>query len=326
MLFEVEDLRVQVRRPGKDASWVDGVHGASFGVEAGEVLALVGESGAGKSLMVMGAVDLLPAGARVSAGTTRYKGRELRKISDDEWRTLVGMGIGLLFQDPIGGWDPTQFLGDQSGEALAEHTDLSRDEIAARVEDALGEVRLPHRRRFFRSFAYEMSRGEAQRAMLATALLSDPDLLIADEPLSGLDPTVARAVLDIIETLRARRNMAMILLTHDLGVVAAVADRVAVVYGGRVVEVAEVDDLYHRPQHPYTAGLLASLPALGRRLQPIEGDPLDITEAPDACAFADRCPYAASICYEGVPELRPVATSQVRCVRAEELELEGVGS
>lgn len=322
-LFEVIDLTVDVK-VGPD--WMRALHGASFHVDKGEVLAIVGESGSGKSLMAVGSVDLLSPGARVSGGTTLFEGSKLQDVPEDAWRRLVGLGVGVLFQDPIGSWDPTMQLGAQSGEALEEHLGLTTQEIEDRVYDALGEVRLPQPRRFMRSFSSEVSRGEAQRAMLASALLAGPRLLIADEPLSGLDTTVAAAVLSLIEDLRRRRGMAMILVTHDLGVVAGVADRVAVVYGGRIVEEGDVEDVFHRPQHPYTAGLLASLPAMGRRLDPIPGDAVDIPFAPDWCAFADRCRYVVGACHDAVPELRASASSAVRCVRARELELRGVGA
>lgn len=321
-LFSVENLTVSINVGG---DWMPALHEASFHVDAGEVLALVGESGSGKSLMAIGSVDLLRAGARVTAGATYFEGRKLQDLPDESWRFLVGMGIGVLFQDPIGSWDPTMQYGRQSGEGLAEHLGLSDEEIETRVLDALGEVRLPTKRRFLRAFSYEVSRGEAQRAMLASALLSQPRLLIADEPLSGLDTTVARAVLSIIEDLRRSRGMGMILVTHDLGVVAGTADRVAVVYGGRIVEEGPVDEIFHRPQHPYTAGLLGSLPATGKRLEPIAGEAIDIAFVPDWCAFANRCRYVASACQDRVPPLLPSGESLVRCVRAKELELQGVG-
>ncbi len=321
-LFEVNDLSVDVNVGGV---WRRALHGATFAVEEGEVLALVGESGSGKSLMAIGSVDLLRAGARVSGGDTIFEGRKLQELSDDAWRHLVGLGIGVLFQDPIGSWDPTMALGTQSGEALEEHYGMAAEEVERRVYEALGEVKLPQRRRFMRAFSYEISRGEAQRAMLASALISRPRLLIADEPLSGLDATVARAVLSIIEDLRRQRGMGMLLVTHDLGVVAGTADRVAVVYGGRIVEEGPVDDVFHRPRHPYTAGLLASLPAMGRRLDPIPGDAPDIAFVPDWCAFADRCRYVVSACQDRVPDLSRLGDTMVRCVRAGELELRGVG-
>ncbi|MDH3731200.1 MAG: ABC transporter ATP-binding protein [Acidimicrobiia bacterium] len=322
-LFEVNDLTVDVR-VGEE--WMPALHGASFKVDAGEVLALVGESGSGKSLMAIGSVDLLRSGAQVTGGEVLFEGKDLHNISEDAWRELVGLGIGVLFQDPIGSWDPMMAIGIQSGEGLEEHFGLTREEIEHRVHDALGEVQLPQRRRFMQAFSYEISRGEAQRAILASALLSEPRLLIADEPLSGLDVTVATAVLSIIEDLRRKRGMAMILVTHDLGVVAGVADRVAVVYGGRIVEEGDVTEIFHSPKHPYTAGLLASLPAMGRRLEPIPGDADDISFVPDWCAFAARCQYAIRGCHDSVPDLKKSGTGAVRCIRSHELELRGVGS
>jgi len=320
-LYEVTGLGVDVDSGGE---WRSAVRDATFAVDEGEVLAMVGESGSGKSLMAIGAVDLLGPGAKVVEGTTNLAGKALQEASETEWQTLVGLGIGVLFQDPIGSWDPLMVLGDQAGEVLAEHYEMSEDEIRERVADALGEVKLPGKRRFLSAFSTEVSRGEAQRAMLAATLLSSPRLLIADEPLSGLDPTVARSVLDIIEDLRRRRGMAMIIVTHDLGVVAAIADRVAVVYGGRIVEEGPVDLIFHQPKHPYTAGLLASLPALGRRLEPIPGETPDIAWLDPGCPFAPRCSYEIERCRDEVPDVRYTGGAAVRCVRGGELALKGV--
>lgn len=320
-LLEVTGLGVDVY---SGEEWRSAVRDATFAVDEGEVLALVGESGSGKSLMAIGAVDLLGPGAKVVEGKTNLAGKVLQEASETEWQTLVGLGIGVLFQDPIGSWDPLMVLGDQAAEVLAEHYEMSADEIGERVADALGEVKLPGKRRFLSAFSAEVSRGEAQRAMLAATLLSGPKLLIADEPLSGLDPTVARSVLDIIEDLRRRRGMAMIIVTHDLGVVAAIADRVAVVYGGRIVEEGPVDLIFHQPKHPYTAGLLASLPALGRRLEPIPGETPDIAWLDPGCPFAPRCSYEIERCRDGVPEIRYARGSAVRCIRGGELSLKGV--
>lgn len=320
-LFSVEDLTIDISRDGVPVRVIDGV---TFAVAPGESLALVGESASGKSLMVMGAIDLLGAGARVTGGTTTFEGQVLQDLVDADWRRLVGMGIGVLLQDAIGSWDPLDFMGYQSGEVLMEHTDLTDEEIARRVGDALGEVGL-HKGRHFSAFAHEVSRGQAQRAMLAATLLSAPRLLIADEPLSGLDVTVARAVLDLIDALRTRRGMGLVLVTHDLAVVAAVADRVAVIYGGAIVEQGPVVDLYGRPRHPYTEGLLGSIPALGRRLVPIEGESPDLWDLPTGCAFRTRCPYAVDRCRVERPRARAVDRVEVACHRAEELTLLGVG-
>jgi oligopeptide/dipeptide ABC transporter ATP-binding protein len=320
-LFETSGLTVEIARKGEIRAVV---RDAAFSVDRGETLALVGESGSGKSLMALGSVDLLPSGARVASGTTRFEGATLQDREETDWRRLVGMGIGVLFQDAIGAWDPIDLIGDQSGEGLEEHEGLVGEELQRRVLDALGRVKLPGRLSFS-SFVHQMSRGQAQRAMLAAALLSEPRLLIADEPLSGLDVTVGRAVLDLIEDMRRERGMGMILVTHDLGVVASVADRVAVVYGGMIVEEAPAGGLYRTPRHPYTSGLLRSVPGLGpRRLEPIEGDSPDLWDVAEECPFAPRCPYAVAACRAGRPELRRVDGSQVACVRAEELTLRGI--
>jgi oligopeptide/dipeptide ABC transporter ATP-binding protein len=348
-----------LRRPGGrplGPGWVEAVPGTSFTLERGEVLALVGESGSGKTLTVMGALGLLGAGARVIDGKVAYDGHRLdltaspeergRKDTrrerrrrrrrekafmgeslDPEWRRIIGTEIGVLFQNPVASWDPAEMIGSQAGEVLAEHTDLGEEEIAERVLDALGEVRLPGERKYM-SYRHELSRGEAQRAMLAAALLKAPSLLIADEPLSGLDVAVARAILELIRDMLAKREMAMVFVTHDLATVASIAQRVAVVYGGQIVEEGPVDDIFYSPTHPYTEGLLGSIPRPdGGRLRPIAGTPPRIVEVRrDRCSFVDRCRHAQAVCLDGQPPLVPVDGSRSACVRATEITLEGVGT
>lgn len=320
-LLSVEGLTIGLIEPTGTEPVVRDV---SFRIAPGECLALVGESGSGKSLIAMGAIDLLTPGARVLGGRTTFLGRELGSLDDDDWRSLVGMGIGVLFQDAVGSWDPMYLIGPQSGEVLEEHQDLSDEVIRRRVLDALGEVRLPKQAKYL-SFSYEMSRGEAQRAMLAAALLSVPKLLIADEPLSGLDVTVARALLSLIGDMCSVRGMGLLFVTHDLGVVASIADRVGVVYGGMIVEEATAAELYHTPRHPYTEGLLGSVPGLSSgRLRPIPGEPPDLRDLPGGCAFAERCSYAVDACRLARPEPRRVGDSMVACRRAGEIELSGI--
>jgi oligopeptide/dipeptide ABC transporter ATP-binding protein len=320
-LLDVRDMSIEVYSGGE---WVKAIDRASFRVGPGEVLALVGESASGKSLMALGGVDLLGAGARISGGMTFFEGTPLQAIEDDQWRQLVGMGIGVLFQDPIGSWDPVETIGQQSGEVLEEHTGLTSAEINQRVLDSLGEVKLPRQRKFL-SFPQQMSRGEAQRAMLASVLLSSPALLIADEPVTGLDATVAAAVLSLIQDLVRRRRMGLLLVTHDLGVVARMADRVAVVYGGMVVEEGPVGPIFRDPKHPYTDGLLRSIPWPGlARLEPIPGEAPHITMPPPGCVFWPRCAYAESGCRAGVPGVETMGPTRVRCRRAWGLELPGI--
>lgn len=333
--------------------WIEVIPGASFGVGTAETLAIVGESSSGKSLMLLGAFGLLPSGARVLGGTTTYRGisfepagrrdeptrpirrKEQKRLKragtvmdevDPEWARLVALEIGFLFQNPISSWTPILEIGPQAGEVLDEHTDLSDEEITERVMDALGEVQLPNSKRLFRAFSSELSRGMGQRAMLAAALVKAPNLLVADEPLSGLDVSVAAAILDLLKDLKERRHMAMIIVTHDLAVVARVADRVAVVYAGRVIEEGAVGDLFRRPRHPYTSGLLGSLPALTvARLRPIPGEQSPLAGVPAGrCVFADRCAFVDEICLTSEPPFQTVDDGGVACHRAVELDLPGI--
>jgi peptide/nickel transport system ATP-binding protein len=332
-LFAIEDLtislgRIPEGRPGQVRTakpiWRVVVDGASLQIGVGESVALIGESGSGKSLIAMAAVDLLTPGARLDSGRTVFEGQVLQDLDEASWRELVGMGIGVLLQDALGSWNPLDFMGWQAGESLMEFTELTQEEIQDRVLDALGEVGLS-KRRHFAAYAHEVSRGQAQRQMLAATLLSAPRFLIADEPLSGLDVTVARAVLDLIDDMRSKRGMGMLLVTHDLGVVASVADRVAVVYAGSIVENGPTIDLYHRPLHPYTSGLLGSIPAFGGRLRPIEGEAPELFEVEPGCRFADRCPFVVDRCRTDKPSPRLIGDTLVACHRAHELDLQGVG-
>jgi len=306
------------------SGWVEIVPSISFSVQPGEVLALVGESASGKSLALMGGFSLLSPGARVIGGKTRFRevtffpdgsdpsdgskksGRRQRKQSrtagtvvadyrNAAWAEAVGTDIGFMFQNPIGSWTPDHVIGAQAGEALAEHSDLSVDEIEARVFDALGEVKLPKSRRLFGAYRHELSRGMAQRAMLAAALTKAPSLLIADEPLNGLDPPVAAAIMDLVRDMQKKRNMAMVIVTHDLAAVASLADRVAVVYGGVIIEEGPVVEIYHRPKHPYTSGLIGSIPGVrDGRLSFIRGEAPRLVDIDRGeCVFADRCDFVS---------------------------------
>ncbi len=330
--------------------WVEAIPDVSFKVAPGEVLAVVGESGSGKSLMVMGSLGLLGAGAKVSKGTVLFDGTQIRPTQafakrqqkkwrpkamkkerfmeeslDDDWRRVMGTEVGVIFQNAIGGWNPVEIIGDQAGEVLDQHTDLTLGEIEARVLDALGEVKLSRSTKYL-AFPNELSRGQAQRAMLAAALVKGPRLLVADEPLTGLDAGVAGSIANLIKEMQRKRKMAMIFVTHDLAQVAALATRVAIMYGGRIVEIGDVDQVFRNPQHPYTEGLLGALPRPDqRRLRPIEGDVPKITDVPPArCSLIPRCPYATVVCTTGLPPMVLSDSAEVACVRAGELELRGV--
>ena len=337
------------------AGWIEVLTGVSFSVHEGEVLALIGESASGKSLALMAGFGLLAPGARVLGGTVRYRGHEYRPggsppeegkkrsrkerkklrtmgtvvgdYDDEEWAELVGTDIGFMFQNPIGSWTPVYQIGEQAGEALDFHSELSQDEIEERVFDALGEVRLPKSRRLFGAYSNQLSRGMAQRAMLAAALTKAPHLLIADEPLNGLDPSVAAAIMDLVRDMQKKRNMAMVVVTHDLAAVASIADRVAVLYGGEIIEEASAIDLYHRPKHPYTSGLIGSIPGVtSGRLQHIPGEAPRLVDIDHSiCVFADRCGHAFERCSTTKPDIERVDGSLVACLRGTELDLPGVG-
>lgn len=352
----VAGVRGPVTEAGEqlDEGWVEVIPGVSFHVAPGEVLALIGESASGKSLALMGGFGLLAPGSRVIGGEVRLDGhthtpggavrspdrkrtrRERKEAklagtviadhADGEFARLMGTHVGFVYQNPIGSWTPTDVIGAQSGEALAYHTDLTPDEIEERVFDALGDVRLPKSRRLFGAFRHELSRGMAQRAMLAAALTKAPRLLVADEPLNGLDQSVGAAIMDLIRDLQRARGMAMILVTHDLAAVASIADRVAVLYGGEIVEEASASDIYHRPQHPYTSGLLGSIPGRGPgRLRPIPGEAPRLVDIDHRrCVFAERCAHATDVCATVHPP-RTNGGHTVACHHAAVLDLPGVG-
>lgn len=343
-------VMVEPYGPALAYGWVQAVTDVSFTVAAGEVLAIVGESGSGKTLSVMGSLGLLGPGAKVCNGTVSFDGVQIRPTQelerrrkkvwrrkvmkrerfmeesmDDDWRRIMGTEVGVLFQNALGGWNPVEIIGQQAGEVLDEHTRLSLGEIESRVLDALGEVQLPKNSKFV-AYPDELSRGQAQRAMLAAALVKGPRLLVADEPLTGLDAGVSAAILALIREMQTKRKMAMIFITHDLAQVAALATRVAIMYGGRIVEIGDVAEVFRNPQHPYTEGLLGALPRPGvRRLRPIEGDVPKITDVPTTeCSLIPRCPYANESCAAGLPPMFPTESGQAACVRVGELHLQGI--
>ncbi len=294
-LLEVRDLRVGF--VGDGAAVSRAVDGVSFSVPAGGALGIVGESGCGKSVSALAIMGLLRevTAARVS-GSVQFEGRDLVTATSEELRALRGDRIAMVFQDPLSSLHPLKRVGDQVAEAIVAHRGATRDAARARVTELFELVGIPEPARRRQSYPHELSGGMRQRVMIAMALANEPDLLIADEPTTALDVTVQAQILELLARLRAELGMALVLITHDAGVVAQVVDDVCVMYAGRIVERAPAVALFAAPQHPYTWGLLGAIPRLDRPrgvdLVPIEGRPPSPSARPDGCAFAPRCPYA----------------------------------
>ncbi|EFE67314.1 ABC transporter ATP-binding protein [Streptomyces viridosporus] len=307
MLLEVRDLHVEFRTRDGVAKAVDGVDCA---VDAGETLAVLGESGSGKSVTaqaVMGILDTPPG--RITGGEVLFRGRDLLKLKEEERRRVRGAEMAMIFQDALSSLNPVLPVGDQLGEMFVVHRGMSRKAARAKAVELMDRVRIPAARERVGQYPHQFSGGMRQRIMIAMALALEPALIIADEPTTALDVTVQAQVMELLAELRREYRMGLVLITHDLGVVADVADRIAVMYAGRIVETAPVHDLYKAPAHPYTRGLLDSVPRLdlkGRELRAIKGLPPNLTAVPPGCAFHPRCPLARDVCRTDVPPLYEV--------------------
>ncbi|TGD84025.1 ABC transporter ATP-binding protein [Mycolicibacterium sp. CH28] len=321
-LLEVTDLAVTFPTDSGD---LDAVRGLTYQVGPGEVVAMVGESGSGKSAAAMAVIGLLPEYAGVS-GSVRLDGRELLGLSDTEMSTIRGRRIGTVFQDPMSALTPVYTVGDQIAEAIRVHNrDVGKQAARTRAIELLELVGIAQPDRRARAFPHELSGGERQRVVIAIAIANDPDLLICDEPTTALDVTVQAQILEVLKTARDITGAGVLIITHDLGVVAEFADRALVMYAGRAVEVASVDDLYRDRRMPYTAGLLGSVPRLsspqGTRLVPIPGAPPELVNLPPGCPFAPRCPLAIDECRTTEPALLSVdAGHSAACIRTDQVE------
>ncbi len=306
-LLEVRDLHVEFRTRDGVAKAVNGV---SYAVGEGETLAVLGESGSGKSVTaqaVMGILDCPPG--RVTGGEIRFRGRNLLTMPESERRGLRGARMAMIFQDALSALNPVTSVGHQLGEMFTVHRGMSRKDARAKAVELMDRVRIPAARQRAGDFPHQFSGGMRQRIMIAMAIALEPELIIADEPTTALDVTVQAQVMDLLAELRREMAMGLVLITHDLGVVADVADRIAVMYAGRVVESAPVRAVYAEPAHPYTRGLLESVPRLdrkGRELYAIPGTPPSAHRVPPGCAFNPRCPMARERCRAEVPALRQV--------------------
>jgi peptide/nickel transport system ATP-binding protein len=282
------------------------VDGMSFSIERGEVLGLVGESGCGKSVTSLSIMRLVPPPGRVAAGRVLFEGEDLLAKDAEAMRRVRGARIAMVFQEPMTSLNPVFSIGDQIASAILAHSGAGRREAWTRTVEMLDLVQIPSARQRVRDFPHQLSGGLRQRAMIAMALASGPALLIADEPTTALDVTIQAQILDLLRRLQAERGMAVLLITHDLGVVAELCHRVAVIYGGRIVEMSPVTSLFARPLHPYTRGLLQCLPhpsRFGQPLASIEGVPPDLRQRSAGCRFAPRCSYAVAACRRDEPTL-----------------------
>ena len=317
-LIEVADLKVVFH--GDRGRITHAVDSVSFSLARGATLGIVGESGCGKSVTSLAIMGLLPAASAKVSGSVRFDGFDLLSISDDALRDLRGNRLAMIFQEPMTSLNPAYTIGEQIIEVLVRHRGLTRAQARERAIALLRDVRIPSPEQRVDDYPHKLSGGMRQRAMIAMALACDPRLLIADEPTTALDVTIQAQVLDLIRTLKEKTDAAIILITHDLGVVAEVCDDVAVMYAGEIVERAPVAALFAAPQHPYTVGLLASIPRLDRRvdvLATIEGLLPDMSELPQGCRFAPRCPFASEICVAAPPPIVNVGAGHwSRCVKA----------
>jgi peptide/nickel transport system ATP-binding protein len=306
-LLEVQDLRVQFTTEDGVVKAVDGV---SLSVGSGQMLGVVGESGSGKSVSMLTVMGLTRARNATISGSVRFEGRDLLASSDEQLRRVRGDDVAMIFQDPLSSLHPFYKVGTQLVEAMQAHRDISRDAARDRAVELLGMVGIPDPRQRVDAYPHELSGGMRQRAMIAMALSNEPKLLIADEPTTALDVTVQAQILQLIARLQRELGMAVVLITHDLGVVAEVTDEIAVMYAGRIVETASTEKIFRVPEHPYTWGLLQSIPRLDRPrdepLIPIPGLPPSLITLPSGCSFHPRCPYVRERHRRVEPQLEPL--------------------
>jgi oligopeptide transport system ATP-binding protein len=321
-LLEVDNLFVEFHTAEGVAKVINGV---SYHVDAGETLAVLGESGSGKSVTaqaIMGILDIPPG--KITSGEIRFRGQNMLTMSPEKRRQIRGDGIAMVFQDALSSLNPVFSVGFQIAEVFRKRKGMSRKDSMARAADLLDMVKIPNARGRIKAYPHEFSGGMRQRVMIAMSLALDPEILIADEPTTALDVTVQAQIMDLLDDLRRERNMGLILITHDLGVVADVADRIAVMYAGRIVEHAGIFELFKKPCHPYTQGLLDSIPRLdlkGQELSTIKGLPPNLMRIPPGCPFHPRCPmFVKGTCDVVVPPLLQLdATRASACHFAEEL-------
>lgn len=301
-LLSVQDLYTSF---DTDSGEVSAVNGVSFNLEPGEILGIVGESGSGKSVTAYSIMQILADNAKIKSGKILYKGQDLTTWDEDKMQHFRGECCSIIFQDPMTSLNPVFTVGNQISEAIRLHTDKKGDEVKARAIEMLNLVGINEPEKRYKQYPFELSGGMRQRVMIAMALACEPDILIADEPTTALDVTIQAQILEQIQVLQKKLGMAMILVTHDLGVIADMCDNIVVMYGGRICERGTANEIFYNPKHEYTKGLLKSIPNaanMKKKLEPISGTPINMLNLPKGCSFCTRCNEAMKICLEQIPD------------------------
>jgi dipeptide transport system ATP-binding protein len=314
-MIQIKNLHVQFSTYG---GRVQAVRGVSFDLHKGETLAIVGESGCGKSVTSQSIMRLIPTPpGRITSGSILFKGQDLTKLSEKKMRDVRGADISMIFQDPMTALNPTLRVGEQIAENIMQHENISKEKAKEKAFEMLELVGIPNPKERLKQYPHEFSGGMRQRIVIAMALVCNPEVLIADEPTTALDVTIQAQILELFKDIQQKTDVSIVLITHDLGVVAQVADRVAVMYAGKIVEIGTRRDIFYTPQHPYTKGLLRSVPRLDlyeSELVPIAGSPPDLFAPPSGCSFAPRCPYVMEVCDRMYPASTKLKEShQVHC-------------
>jgi oligopeptide transport system ATP-binding protein len=329
-LLDIKNLQVSFFTP---AGEVKAVSGVSYTLDHGEVLGIVGESGSGKSVSAYTLMGIIADPGKVVGGTVEFNGHQIEKMTEKEFRKMRGSEVSIIFQDPMTSLNPVFTIGSQLMEMLRLHTDKNKEERKARAIELLSLVGVNEPEKRLKQYPHEFSGGMRQRVMIAMALACEPKLLIADEPTTALDVTIQAQILELMVELKKKINMSIIIITHDLGVVSDICDRIAVMYAGKIVEIGTVDDIFYNPKHCYTRGLLRSIPKINEqgheRLIPIEGTPVDLLNPPAGCPFASRCDSCMKICLKKMPEYTEIAPGHLSAcwlLQKEQLEnAEGSG-
>lgn len=324
VLLDIKDLHVSFFTP---AGEVKAVTSVTYTMEHGEVLGIVGESGSGKSVSAYSLMGIIAEPGKIVGGSINFNGHEVEKMTEKEFRKMRGSEVSIIFQDPMTSLNPVYTIGNQLTEMLRLHTDKTKKECEERAIELLGLVGMNEPEKRMKQYPHEFSGGMRQRVMIAMALACEPKLLIADEPTTALDVTIQAQILELMVELKKKINMSIIIITHDLGVVSDVCDRIAVMYAGKIVEIGKTDDIFYNPKHQYTVGLLKSIPKINEdtheRLIPIEGTPVDLLNLPEGCPFASRCDKCMKICLREMPPYTEISEGHVSAcwlIQKEEFE------